>query len=174
MGKTSLIESLRAGYFTGLFRRSKRNSVKTNSKLPKGIDFICLPNILFVGCLDVARTALHKMFGHLYSTPLITMSTLDPKLHVSCLVGFLHLDVHCSFSESGSSSKPTNTASRAVTSSVKNHPLQRASPTKTSQRKKEYSISSGKDDDATLGKWQRDMRLRMKTVNPEHAIGGSV
>ncbi|XP_059080756.1 death-associated protein kinase 1-like isoform X2 [Tigriopus californicus] len=109
VGKTSLIESLRAGYFTGLFRRSKRNSVKTNAKLPK---------------------------------------------------------------ESSSSSKPASTASRAVASGVKNHPLQRASPTKTSQRKKEYSISSGKDDDATLGKWQRDMRLRMKTVNPEHTIGG--
>ena len=41
VGKTSLIESLKAGYFSGLFRRSKRGSVKktTRPKGEKGPDF---------------------------------------------------------------------------------------------------------------------------------------
>ena len=53
VGKTTLIESLRAGYFSGLFRRSKRSSssssgssvIGSNGKFFK--NFICLKNINF-------------------------------------------------------------------------------------------------------------------------------
>ena len=47
-GKTSLIESMRAGYFTGLFRRSKRGSCnkvrhRTNTKGEEDvIQLVCM------------------------------------------------------------------------------------------------------------------------------------
>ena len=55
VGKTTLIESLRAGYFSGLFRRSKRSSSSSSGSSVIGsngkfyiVFFIYLKNSLFL------------------------------------------------------------------------------------------------------------------------------
>ena len=60
VGKTTLIESMRAGYFSGLFRRSKRNS---GSK--KGTGFY--PSSGFVGAYDYFSKTGYIYHAHVHS-----------------------------------------------------------------------------------------------------------
>ena len=57
VGKTTLIESLRAGYFSGLFRRSKRSSSSSSGSSVIGSNGKCA---LF--CILTATFAASKLF----------------------------------------------------------------------------------------------------------------